>query len=280
MIKNLFIAAAFIFTLSCAATSGQKTPGIAAEPVKPQYLEGLDACFLLYNMNTRTFDAVIGEQRCRTQFPVASTFKVPLAVMAFDSKILIDENQTLKWDGTKNSLEQHNMDHNAQTWMRDSVVWFSQKLTPRIGKKKLQKYLKRFDYGNQDLSAGITEAWLVAPNSSGAALKISAYEQVVFMKKLWLNQLPASERAMQVTRDLTYIEISPNGYHLHGKTGSNFYDSEHKVHFGWFIAHIEKDGQSYIAVTNFSDLQPVESGYGGPRAKEITKKILAEKGLW
>jgi len=280
MIKNVFIALTFISTLSCSTTSEKTATGALAAPITPQYLEGVDACFLLYNMNTRTFDSVIGEKRCRVQYPPASTFKVPLAVMVFDAKILKDENQTLKWDGTKSDLEQHNMDHNAQTWMRDSVVWFSQKLTPRIGKKKLQKYLKRFDYGNQDLSAGITEAWLVAPNSSAAALKISAYEQVVFMKKLWLKQLPASERASQITRDLTYLEISPNGYHLHGKTGSNFYDNEHKVHFGWFIAHIEKDGQSYIAVTNFSDLQPVESGYGGPRAKEITKKILAEKGLW
>lgn len=278
MKTSLIVLIACFPLLSCTGMS-QKSDAPPAAPIV-NYFENMDGCFLLYNMNTRTFDAVIGEQRCRNQYPPASTFKVPLAVMAFDAKILKDENQILKWDGKKSERVENNMDHNAQTWMRDSVVWFSQRLTPQIGKKKFQKYLKRFDYGNQDLSAGITEAWLVSPASTGPALKISAYEQVVFMKKLWLNQLPATERAMQLTRDITYLEISPNGYHLNGKTGSNFYDSEHKVHFGWFVGHIVKDGQAYIAVTNFSDLAPVESGYGGLRAKEITKRILTDKGLW
>ncbi len=86
---------------------------------------------------------------------------------------------------------------------------------------------------------------------------------------------------MQLTRDITYLETSPKGFKLNGKTGSNFYDKEHKVHFGWFIAHIQNDNQEYIAVTNFKDLTPNEVGnYGGPRAKTLTKEILADQGLW
>ncbi|MBS1969386.1 MAG: class D beta-lactamase [Bdellovibrionales bacterium] len=258
-----------------------------AAPLKPKtldakdYFENAAGCFLLYNMKTNTFEKVIGEENCRVDYPAASTFKVPLAVMAFDSGALKDETEVLKWDGKKDVRPEANHDQDAKSWMRDSIVWFSQRLTPKIGEEKLQAYLNSFNYGNKDLKAGITQAWLVAPNAKGPALKITAYEQVDFMKKLWTNSLSASPRSMKLTQDITYLETSPDGFKLNGKTGSSFYDKSHKLALGWFVAHLEKDGLEYIVVTNFRDLKPTKSkSYGGLRAKETTKKILGDLKLW
>ncbi|WP_413568448.1 penicillin-binding transpeptidase domain-containing protein [Bdellovibrio sp. HCB117] len=267
------ILAAFVMT-ACSATSKNSSEKTNQE----NFFANQKGCFLLYNMKTGMYDKVIGDEECKTRYPACSTFKVPLAVMAFDAKVLKDENQVLKWDGRKDIRPEVNKDHNAKTWMSDSVVWFSQRITPKLGKKKFQTYLNDFDYGNKDISSGITTAWLNPPQKKG--LQIMAYEQVDFMKKLWTNQLPASERSMELTREITYLETSPNGFKLNGKTGSNFYDKERKVNFGWFIAHVQKDDQEYIAVTNMSDLAPTEAGYGGPRAKQITKDILKSEGLW
>lgn len=269
-----FLVAAIV---SCKASPVQNE----AKNVSANYFDKMDGCFLLFNMKTGHIDKVIGDERCRKQLPACSTFKVPLAVMAFDSGILKDESVTLKWDGKKDSREESNRDHNAQTWMKQSIVWFSQRLTPKLGKKKIQKYLNDFDYGNKDLAAGIQQAWLVSPSDEGPALKISAYEQLEFMKKLWTSSLPASARSMQKTRDITYLETSPRGTKLSGKTGSNFYDKNHQIHLGWFISHIQNGNQEYITIANFTDLVPVETaGFGGFRAKEITKKILADSDLW
>src|SRR5690606_1878343 len=104
------------------------------------YFSGTKGCFLLFNVKKNGFEKVIGDEVCKERFVPCSTFKVPLAVMAFDSGVLKDENQPLKWDGVKGFLDIHNQDHNAKTWIRDSVVWFSQRLTPRIGKSKIEKY--------------------------------------------------------------------------------------------------------------------------------------------
>ena len=165
--------------------------------------------------------------------------------------------------------------------MKDSVVWFSQRLTPKLGAKKLQKYLNDFDYGNKDISAGLDDAWLVSPASTGPALKISAYEQLEFMKKLWLSKLPASERAMKLTRDITYLETSPKGFRLSGKTGSNSFDQDKKIQLGWFVSHVENGDVRYLTVTGIRDIQPSDGkSNGGPRAREITKKLLADHGLW
>lgn len=273
-----FLVLSFLITLSaCSSTS--KTEAPAPQPV--DYFAGKKGCFLLYNMKTEKFDKVIGEENCRERFVACSTFKVPLAVMAFDSGALKDENVVLKWDGKKDAREVANRDHDAKSWMRDSIVWYSQRLTPKIGEKKLKKYLKPFNYGNQDLAGGLKQAWLVAPSEPTPALKISAYEQVEFMKNLWTDKLPASKRAMQLARDITYVGVSPKGTELHGKTGSNFYNGDTKMRLGWFISHAKLNDQEYIAVTQFSDVAPTaEESFGGLKAREITQNILSEMGLW
>jgi beta-lactamase class D len=267
--------------LALAILLGCATQKPAPETIPAtDYFAGASGCFLLYNIKTQQFEKKTGDH-CETRYPACSSFKVPLAVMAFDSGVLKDEKQTLKWDGTKRMIDAWNKDHNAETWMRESVVWFSQELTPKMGKNKLQKYLKDFSYGNQDLSTGMTQAWLNSPSDKKGSLAINAYEQVEFMKNLWSNKLPVSERAMELTRQITYLETSPNGWRLSGKTGSNFYDAERRVRLGWFISHIQKGDASYIAVTTFSDLAPQSTDkFGGFVAKELTKKILADNQLW
>jgi beta-lactamase class D len=232
-------------------------------------------------LKTGSLEKTIGEENCTQRYPACSTFKVPLAVMAFDTGVLKDENVVLKWDGKKGDREELNRDHDAKSWMKDSIVWFSQRLTPKMGAKKVQKYLDSFAYGNRGLNGGLTNAWLESPDSDRPSLDISPYEQLEFMKKLWTDQLPASERAMRLTREITYLETSANGVKLHGKTGSSFYEANQKMKLGWFIAHVQKGNQEYLSVTQFSDLQPSGSkSFGGPRARGITKRILADLGLW
>lgn len=273
--KN-FSLLSFVLLLSSCTSPVKKV--VEVPEYKP--FENARGCFLLYNVKTQKIEKEVGDA-CQDRLPACSTFKVPLAVMAFDSKVLKDEKQVLKWDGKKRMHETWNKDHNGQTWMTDSVVWFSQKLTPKMGEKKFKKYLKDFNYGNQDVSTGITTAWLNSPSNPKGSLAVTAYEQVDFMKKLWMNELPVSKRSMELTRQITYLETSPKGFKLSGKTGSNFYDEDRKVQLGWFISHITNGEKEYIAVTNLSDLKPIETDkFGGFRAKMITIRMLEDSGLW
>lgn len=260
-----------------SACSGTMTP---KEETK-KYFGVRKGCFLLYNMKTTRFEKVLGGEVCEERLPPMSSFKIPIAIMAFDSGLLRDEQQMLKWDGKKDEREVVNQDHNAITFMRDSVVWFSQRITTKLGEKKFQDYLNKFEYGNKEIRPSLTTAWLANPGSDTPALRISAYEQVEFMKRLWTNTLPVGQRAMDLTKKITYLETSPKGFKLNGKTGSNFYDKARRMHFGWFISHLERGDQEYIAVINMSDVIPSdEEGYGGAKAKAILKRILEDSGLW
>ncbi len=254
---------------------------IETDRLEKNYFSEVQGCFILFDMKTNLVVKAIGGEVCKKQLPACSTFKVPLAIMAFDSGVLKDENEVLKWDGVKGLRPETNQDQNAKTWIKDSVVWFSQRLTPKIGKQKLEEYLENFDYGNKDLSGGITKAWLIGPSEAPQALKISAYEQIEFMKKFWKGELPVSKRSLELVKKLMFLQSSDKGFKLSGKTGSNFYDKDHKVHLGWFIGHIQNGDQKYLVVTNISDLKPVETKlYGGARAKALTLEILKDNNLW
>lgn len=247
----------------------------AADP-----FEGAKTCFLLYNLKTQSFLEVVGEPVCRERLSPCSTFKVPLAVMAFDTGVLKDEMQILRWDGVLGTRAEVNRDHDARTWMRDSVVWFSQRLTAKMGRKKLQSYLETFEYGNRDLSAGLKTAWLTSA-PVGRGLKVTGYEQLEFLKKLWSDQLPASKRSQSLARELTRLEVSPKGWLLHGKTGSGSIDKKKNLNLGWFIGHLEKGDQQYLIVASTQDVvTPLSSEPGGPKTKRAVKAKLEALGLW
>ncbi len=218
---------------------------------------------------------------CHEQFVACSTFKVPLALMAFDSGLLKDEHEVFKWDGEKRFLEIWNTDHNAATWMKDSVIWFSQRLTPKLGEAKVIEYLQKFSYGNKDISGGLTNAWLKGPFLKEPSLKISPYEQLEFLKALWKETLPVSPKAIALTKKIMFLETSPKGAKLSGKTGSNYYDEARMIRLGWFIAHIQKGEEEYLAVVNFSDSAPSQAKeFGGFSARKLLTDRLIAEDIW
>jgi beta-lactamase class D len=248
------------------------------------YFAGMDGCAIVFDAKAQKVAAIYGEGRCRRRYTACSTFKWPLAVMAFDSGVLKDENASLKWDGIKRPFDSWNQDQTAASWMRNSVVWYSQRLTPQIGKDKMQAYLDAFNYGNRDISSGLTSAWLTVSRMDSdpgkGSLKISAFEQLEFMRKFWTGGLPVSPVAAATTKEIIFLEKSPGGYALHGKTGSG-YSNDLKGDFGWFIGHAERNGHEYYIVTALTrDEKTADARIPGLLAKEIAKDILKDNAIW
>ncbi|MFL5810478.1 MAG: penicillin-binding transpeptidase domain-containing protein [Flavisolibacter sp.] len=245
-----------------------------------------DVCYMLFNVKTGKFEEVYNQKRCEERFPACSTFKVALSVMAFDSGILKDEqNPVFKWDKVKRSIEPWNKDQTPTSWMRESVVWVSQEITPKLGAEKIQKYLDDFDYGNKDITGGLKYSWLTPAKFVNEpmqnTLKISGYDQVKFLTKLWHGELKASHRSQAMTKTIMAKDESPRGGVLIGKTGSGFTDENQELRIGWFVGHVERGDAEYIVAINFSDKQKQHGAtYGGREAKEMALKLLTEKGLW
>ncbi len=244
------------------------SPLRAGEPDFARHFAGCDGCFTLYDMKTSKLIVRSNPARCEERTSPCSTFKVPLALMAFDSGILEDETSPMKWDGTKTSRDEWNRDQTAATWMQNSVVWFSQRLTPQLGMERVKAYLSGFDFGNQDMAGGLTTAWLES------SLKISPDEELRFWQRFWSEELPVSKHAFDMTKKLTFVEVSRSGWTLHGKTGSG-------LGLGWFVGHVARGAREYVFVTSYSDREkPYDRRPPGWIARDIAKKILAEMGLY
>lgn len=185
------------------------------------------------------------------QISPCSTFKIALSLIGYDMDILINEDAP-EWPFLDYDvyLESWRGAQTPKTWMANSVIWFSRVLTAKIGLLKLKDYLMLFNYGNQDVTGdpeqnnALTHAWL---NSS---LKISPLEQVHFLKKIVKNELPVSQHALHMTKNLLLTEVLEQDWKLFGKTGSGFATNadgsiNRKKTLAWYVGWVEKDEQMF-----------------------------------
>jgi beta-lactamase class D len=244
---------------------------------------GFDGCFLLYDtVKERLVLEYNPRNRCQQRIPANSTFKIPLAVMAFDQGV-IDENTSFVWDGIKHAdFPDWDKNQTPVTWQKYSVVWVSQQITPRIGLKNIEKYLADFAYGNQNFSGdpgknnGLTHAWL------SSSLNISAVEQLDFLKKMEHHKLPVKPVAIEKAKRLIHQGSLANGVDYFAKTGSGWHgrskdgNTSGKLRDGWYVGMVEQGTAKYVFVTNITDRkpEPASQKYGGQIAKGIALSIL------
>lgn len=212
---------------------------------------------------------IIEGKNCDVMYSPASTFKIPLAVIGFESGILKDENRPV-WHSKKPVdflFDYWSGDKTPLTWMKYSIVWYSQELTSKLGQKTFQKYVNLLNYGNKDLSGnegqndGLTQAWL------SSSLKISSLEQLDFIEKLAQEKLDISKESQKKTRNLIHLfeeSLLTNGWILYGKTGTDV-DRKTSERRGYFVGFATKQKRLVSFVIHISG--EIDSKVGGIFAK-------------
>lgn len=212
----------------------------AAYPMAPTQAKTLTVC-------TVVADAATGEilkqhGQCGTRATSASTFKLAISLMGFDSGFLKDahtpalpfKNGYPDWKSSWRSAT------DPTKWIKESVVWYSQQVTQAIGKEQFARYVHEFHYGNEDVSGdpgksnGLTHAWL------SSSLKISPLEQLDFLGKVVRRELPVSAHAYEMTQAVADIGMQPNGWHVYGKSGAGMSKNSDGTiakgkPWGWFV---------------------------------------------
>lgn len=225
---------------------------------------------------------------CRERVTPASTFKVPLAVMGFDAGILTGPNAPV-WPFRKGYPDWGGARWRQPTepiaWMHNSVVWYSQRITERLGEQRLSDYATSFGYGNADFSGdlgknnGLERAWI------GSSLKISPREQAVFIARLAGLRLPNREASRHA---IELLEVHKSaGWAIRGKTGSAFprlangeLDRAHG--WGWYVGWAEKAGSRLVIVRLRQDTERQKQS-GGLRTRATIlgdwARLVADPGV-
>ena len=132
----------------------------------------------------------------------------------------------------------------------------------------MQHYVDLAHYGNQDISGQIDTFWLEG------GLRISADEQVEFLKRLYQGDLPFSQRSMNIVKEILVLEKTES-YQLSGKTGSV---QRLTPLAGWFVGYLETKGNVYFFATNFESSSP-DGFANGDTARKMSQNILRGLGL-
>jgi beta-lactamase class D len=158
-------------------------------------------------------------------------------------------------------------DHTLRTAIKYSVVWYYRELALRVGQQKMKQYVAKFNYGNKVVSGRIDNFWL------DGSLRISANEQIDFLKAFYRGQLPVSSRATEVVKDILELEKTPT-YKLSAKTGGG--SISEGVYIGWFVGYVETKENVYFFATNIEG-----TNFEGIRDKriELTKQVLVGLGI-
>lgn len=211
---------------------------------------------------------------CADRVTPASTFKVALAVMGFDSGFLRSPDEPTMpfkkgypdWGG-----EAWRRPVGPTAWMHDSVVWYSQLIARDLGAARLSAYGRAFDYGNADFSGdpgkdnGLERSWI------GSSLKISPREQALFIARLAAGKLDVAPDAMARTRSILNVH-EVGGWTVRGKTGSAFPrrkdgSLDRSKGWGWYVGWAERDGRRIVFVRLRQDTQR-DDRPGGLRTRE------------
>ncbi len=168
---------------------------------------------------------VYAEERARTRFPPASTFKIPHTLIALEVGAVRDEFEVFAWDGIERSFSGHNRDQNLRSAMRMSALWVYELFAQQIGEERARSYLEQIEYGNADPSTDGGAYWIYGN------LQISAHEQISFLQQLYRNELPFKLEHQRLVKDIIVVEAGRN-WILSAKTGWN-------GHMGWWVGWVE-----------------------------------------
>jgi len=217
---------------------------------------------------------------CATRVTPASTYKIAISLMGFDSGFLQNEHApTLPyrngypiWGGTE-----WREPTDPARWIKLSVFWFSQQVAQALGQARFQQYTTAFGYGNADVTStqgrlnGTKGAW------TNSSLRISPLEQVEFLRKVVNRTLPVSTHAYDMTEHITELDAQSDGWTVHGKTGTGSpgprYDPAQA--YGWFVGWATKGSRTLVFANLIQDEQR-ESPNAGVRSRDIFLKELPE----
>ena len=229
-------------------------------------MEGMDATFVFLDLQ-KDIEIVHNDDRAEKRFSPCSTFKIPNSLIALETGVMQNEKSAIKWDHNKYPKQPFwgvnwDKDHTLKSAYNNSCVWCYMEIAEQIGTDKMQSYVDRFRYGNQDIKSGRSPFWIES------SLKISAKEQIVFLKRFVQQELGLKNSTYDEAKRVLERERTPSAV-LYAKTGSG-------DNIGWFVGIVEKQNKHFIFAFNMAGT------FKDVAAKRVSVSLsaLRELGVW
>jgi beta-lactamase class D len=196
-------------------------------------------------------EMIAGGEECSRRTLPASTFKVPHALVALQTKVVTGKT-VIKWDGVTRDYPVWNQDQTLESAIKMSAVWVFQRFAAAIGRERELEYLKSFRYGSATFEHDVTDFWL------NGDLQISPLEQIAFLRRMFSYELPVDRAHIDMVKaDLTMPHgkfVNAAGVHefalrwpadtvVRVKSGNGTVKGEQ---VSWLVGTLETGGRQYV----------------------------------
>ncbi len=231
------------------------------------YFNGYTGSFVLYDPSKKHYQ-IYNREMSEQRISPNSTYKIYSALFALEENVISPNNHEQIWDGTVYPYEEWNTDQNLSTAMSRSVNWYFQNVDKKMGRKKLQYYIDKIKYGNENVSGKLGRYWMES------SLKISPIEQVELLHAFEENTFGFKEESIRTVKKSIFINEKESGQ-LYGKTGTGTINGKNIN--GWFIGFVEQDDHTYYFAMN---IQNKNGQANGSKAADIATQILKDKHIY
>ena len=226
---------------------------------------GVDGCGVVYDLNANQY-IIYNQDEITHRIPPCSTYKIYSALNALEHGVITTEANELAWSGATYDYAEWNQNQNLNSAMRASVNWYFQELDNTVGYEQTKSFFEEIGYGSGHLNNSLDSLW------NGTGIKISAFEQVELLVKLYCNDFGFSEE--NITAVKNSMEITTTGtMRLYGKTGTGCADDKSVA--GWFIGFAETQNNTYFYAFYLNS----NDGADGVAAYEAAVSVLADLGI-
>lgn len=243
ILPSLTIIISFLLVAGC------KNNNVTVEDSFKKYFDDnkVTGCFGLWD-NAQNQFTIYNLQRFRdSAYLPASTFKIFNSLAALSTGRIFSDTVIVPWDRVVrlspggDTMDAWNKDMNMREAFEVSNVGFYQEMARRVGRDTMQHLLDSVKYGNHKMGGAVDSFWL---NNS---LKITADEELGFVKRLFFKQLPFQNRDQEIVKDLM-IREKTDKYILAYKTGWGTKENGNQL--GWIVGWIEENMHVYFFSLN------------------------------
>lgn len=228
---------------------------------------GFRGTILIYDLRHDRLQAIHPEGADTRRIP-ASTFKIVNALVALETGVVHDAHTVIAWDSVLRPRRELNRDLDLASAFRLSAVPHFQRLARMAGLARLQHFVDTLRYGNRDLSGGVDQFWLTG------GLRVAPREQVALLVRLYLDELPFSQRTMATVREIMESERTPRGV-IRSKTGWATMADGREV--GWWVGWVERGANPVFFASVIEGDRP--GPRFGPARTEVTRAVLRRLGF-
>ncbi len=232
---------AFVFSAVLFACSPNNVT-IDSSVVKMMDSAGVVGSFALLENGTGKFTiANLSHYKDTASSPLSSFFILP-TLIALDKGII---------------------NHNQATWVSMDSTAYYQNIITQIGRQEILKNIDSIHYGKGVVSANLNEFW------KDGSLKITADEQLGFIKKLFFKDLPFQKRSQEIFKKMMIKEENSN------YTLSYLPATDSLTNNTWVLGYEEENTHIYFFVLHTTGKTAAASN----NSVILLKKILLQQGF-